>query len=98
MLNALKHECPPHGGFAIGLDRLLYILRNRYSIRDVIAFPKTIVGSDLLTGSPCRISDDLWKEVGLLSVCYKQVIQNLCHHLLKLQQPQQEQFQLQHPP
>lgn len=78
MLNALKHGCPPHGGFAIGLDRLLCILRNRSSIRDVIAFPKTIVGSDLLTGSPCRISDDLWKEVGLYYVCcHKQVIQTL---------------------
>lgn len=50
------------------MDRLLAILRDRSSIREVIAFPKSVTGADPLTSAPTRISDALWKEVGLCSV------------------------------
>lgn len=55
-VDALKSGCPPHGGIAIGLDRLVSILLARESIKDVIAFPKTSTGRDLMTDWPQDIS------------------------------------------
>ncbi|KAG5360613.1 Aspartate--tRNA ligase [Yarrowia sp. B02] len=52
LLRAFDVGCPPHAGFAIGLDRLVAMLAGRTSIRDVIAFPKTITGADPMIGSP----------------------------------------------
>lgn len=57
MLEMLKSGCPTHGGIALGLDRLFAIMLNAGSIRDVIAFPKTLDGKDLLSGAPASISD-----------------------------------------
>lgn len=57
MLDMLESGCPPHGGIAIGVDRLLAMMLNTKSIRDVIAFPKTFEGRDPLSGAPSPLSD-----------------------------------------
>lgn len=57
MLEMLESGCPPHGGIAIGVDRLLAIILNTASIRDVIAFPKTFEGRDPISGAPCPLTD-----------------------------------------
>jgi aspartyl-tRNA synthetase len=63
LLDALKYGAPPHGGIALGVDRLIMMLRNTTNIRDVIAFPKTQSGADLMCGSPSPIDDKQLKEV-----------------------------------
>jgi aspartyl-tRNA synthetase len=67
MLDAFKYGAPPHGGIALGFDRLIAILCGTSSIRDVIAFPKTAKGTDLMTDSPSTVSPrqlrDLYLEV-----------------------------------
>lgn len=55
MLEAFRYGCPPHGGIALGFDRLIAILCHTPSIRDVIAFPKTAKGADLMTESPTPV-------------------------------------------
>ncbi|HKJ90356.1 MAG TPA: amino acid--tRNA ligase-related protein, partial [Oceanipulchritudo sp.] len=52
MLNAFRYGAPPHGGIALGFDRIVSILANRPYIRDVIAFPKTQRGQDLMNDAP----------------------------------------------
>lgn len=65
MLEAFEYGVPPHGGIASGLDRFLMILQGEQSIRDVIAFPKTGDGRDLMMDAPADISKEQMKELGV---------------------------------
>ena len=65
MLNAFQTGTPPHGGIAWGFDRLLMLLENEPNIREVIAFPKTGEGKDLMMESPSSVSDKQLKELGI---------------------------------
>ncbi|KAH9938438.1 uncharacterized protein B0H18DRAFT_1081106 [Fomitopsis serialis] len=65
LLHALRCGAPPHGGFAFGFDRLMAILCKTESIRDVIAFPKTGTGTDLLLKSPAKVKRSAMAEYGI---------------------------------
>ena len=65
LIEAFKYGTPPHGGFALGLDRLTMLLTNTDNIRDVIAFPKTASASDLMCECPSVVYDDQLKDLGL---------------------------------
>ena len=64
-VDALKYGCPPHGGFALGLDRLTMLLAKTDNIRDVIAFPKTASATDLMCECPNVVDSKQLKELGL---------------------------------
>ncbi len=68
MLESFQYGAPPHGGIALGLDRLVATLAQRDSIRDVIAFPKTQKGQDLMTQSPGSVTDKQLRDLHVRSV------------------------------
>jgi aspartyl-tRNA synthetase len=65
LLDALKYGCPPHGGIAFGLDRLVMLMSGSSTIRDVMAFPNTHTAACPLTNAPAMVSDAQLKELGI---------------------------------
>ncbi len=65
LLDALRYGAPPHGGIAMGIDRIVTLLAGRETIRDAIAFPKTASGADPMTGAPAPVNATQLRELGL---------------------------------
>jgi aspartyl-tRNA synthetase len=65
LLEAMRMGAPPHGGFALGLDRFLALLAGAPNIREVTAFPKTASGSEPMTGAPSEVSPEQLDELGI---------------------------------
>ena len=68
LIHALDYGCPPHGGIAFGLDRIVMLMTGTSSIRDVIAFPKTQTASCLLTSAPSHASEKQLRELGIRTI------------------------------
>ena len=68
LLDALRYGAPPHGGIAMGIDRIVALMAGRDSIREVIAFPKTASGGDPMTGAPAPVDDAQLRELGVRSI------------------------------
>ncbi len=68
LLNAFRYGAPPHAGFAFGIDRLVAVLAGEENIREVIAYPKTQSGADLLTGAPSALPAAALAELGIRTV------------------------------
>ncbi len=68
LLDALQMGAPPHGGFALGIERFLALLAGEPDIRQVIAFPKVASGSDPLTGAPTPMPEATLRDLGIRSI------------------------------
>jgi len=84
MLQAYKFGAPPHGGMALGFDRIISLLQNEPNIREVIAFPKTGDGRDLMMDAPSEISDKQLKELYINVVVGKEVSINKIKKAIKV--------------
>ena len=65
LLEAFRYGAPPHGGYGLGLDRMIMLLAGTENIRDVIAFPKTTSASSLMDETPSLVDEDLLKIIGI---------------------------------
>jgi len=65
LLRAFRYGVPPHGGIALGLDRLAMLMAGKETLRDVTAFPKAQSGADPLTGAPAPVPEELLRELGI---------------------------------
>ena len=65
LLSVLKAGCPPHAGFALGFDRMIAVMLGKDNVRDVIAFPKSSKGEDMVVGAPSKVSKEDWRVYGL---------------------------------